>query len=211
MNNNLNFSQGTNKIFHQTLKNIDDDNDNTNNNYIEKNFPSNFSPINYLNINNYDLYSQIKDINNCPPIIYDNPNNINKNIKPENIIDTSKILSGEEKRTFVRLHPIPKKYSVYDMVRVIDTHLKTEPGKRIYNAVYLPLTKIIGRNMGYFFINLISPKYVIQFYKIFNGFSFGFKKCKKPCTVIFSDNQEIDTSNENPIRRPIIFLDTLKN
>ena len=97
------------------------------------------------------------------------------------------------------------------MVKVIDKQLKTEPGKRIYNAVYLPMTKIFRKNMGYLFINLISPKYVNEFYKIFTGFSFKYKKCKKPCSVIFSDNQEIDTSNEDPTRRPFIFLDTIKN
>ena len=133
------------------------------------------------------------------------------NINPKNIIDISQILSGKEKRTFVRVHPIPKKFSVYDIVKIIDKYLKTIPGKRIYNAIYLPLSKKIGKNIGYFFINLVSPKYVIQFYEIFNGFYFRFKKFKKPCFVIFSDNQQIDTSDDDPRRRPIIFSDTVKD
>lgn len=133
------------------------------------------------------------------------------NIKPENKINIPLILLGKEKRTFLRLHPIPKKFSVYDMVKIIDKHLKTKPGKRIYNAVYLPQTKIIRKNMGYFFINLVSPKYVIEFYNVFNEFYFRFKNCQKKCTIIFSDQQEIDTSNDDPSRRPIIFNDTVKD
>ena len=147
MNDNPNLSKDTNNILNQALTNADNNNDNINNNYIEKIFPSTFFPLYFQNTYYYNLYSQNKDMNRCPNI-YDNPNNKSKNIKPENLIDISKILSGKEKRTFVRLHPIPKKYSVYDMVRTVDKTLKTEPGKRIYNAVYLPMTKIIGRNIA---------------------------------------------------------------
>ena len=137
---------------------------------------------------------------------------INKiNVNPKNIINISTILVGEEKRTFVRVYPIPKKLSVYDIVKIFDKYLKTIPGKRIYNSIYLPLSKKIGKNIGYIFINLVSPKYVIQFYKIFNGFYFRFKNFQKPCFVVFADNQVIDTSDEDPRRRPIIFSDTIKD
>ena len=96
------------------------------------------------------------------------------------------------------------------MVKIIDKYLKTEPGKRIYNAVYLPLTKRIGKNMGYFFINLVSPKYVVIFYNIFNGFYLRYKNMEKQCTVIFANNQKIDISNEDPSRKPFVFIDTIK-
>ena len=145
----------------------------------------------------------IKDIN------IEEKNEKTKSPKKENIINISLISSGKEKRTFVRLHPIPKKLSVYDMIRIIDKYLKTEPGKRKYNAVYLPITKKIGINMGFLFINFVNPKYVIDFYNTFEGFEF--KKCKKKCSVIFSDNQNIDLSNEDPTRNPIVFNDTIKD
>ena len=132
-------------------------------------------------------------------------------IKPENIINIESILSGKEKRTFLRLHPIPKTLSVYDIIKIIDKNLKTIPGKRIYNAIYVPQTKTIGKNLGYCFINLIKPKYVIEFHKIFNGFYFHYKNFKKPCHVIFSTNQEVDTSNKDPTRRQIIFNDTIRD
>ena len=117
-------------------------------------------------------------------------------------------MSGEEKRTCVRLFPIPKKYSPFDIIRLIDKYLKTIPGKRIYDSIYVPLTKIIGKNIGYCFINLVKPKYVIEFYNIFNGIYF--KNCKKPCSVIFSDKQTFEIVND-PMRRPIVFKDFVKD
>lgn len=131
-------------------------------------------------------------------------------IKEENIINISKLISGEEKRTFVRLYPIPKGLSVFDMIRIIDKYLKTETGKRIYNAIYLPLSKKMRSNIGYCFVNLISPKYVVEFYNKFNGFYFRFKNFRKSCSVVFSDNQNIDLTNDDPSRKPIIFKDTIK-
>lgn len=130
------------------------------------------------------------------------------NMKPENKINLDFILAGKEKRTCVRLSQIPKKYSPFDMVKLIDKHLKTEPGKRIYNSIYVPLSKIIGRNIGFCFVNMISPEYVISFYNTFNGFYFN--KSKKPCTVVFSDQQNMNIDEEDPLRRPIFFKDHLK-
>jgi hypothetical protein len=131
-------------------------------------------------------------------------------IKEENIIKISALISGEEKRTFVMLYPIPKSLSVFDMVKIIDKYLKIQPGKRIYNAIYLPLSKKMRKNIGYCFVNLISPKYVVEFYNKFNGFYFRFKNFRKSCSVVFSDNQNIDLSNDDPSRKPIIFKDTIK-
>jgi len=132
-------------------------------------------------------------------------------IKEENIIKISSLITGEEKRTFVKLYPIPKTLSVFDMVKIFDKYLKTQPGKRIYNAIYLPLSKKVRKNIGYCFINLISPKYVVEFYSKFNGFYLRFKNFKKYCNVVFSDNQNIDISNDDPSRNPIIFKDTIKD
>ena len=167
---------------------------------------------NIMGINNEQVKKNIKKkkIQNKIKEKENKENIIKMNIKSHNIINISLLISGEEKRTFVRLHPIPTKLSVFDMVRIIDKYLKTKPGKRIYNAIYLPLTKKIGKNMGYCFINLVSPKYVLEFYNIFNGFYFRFKNFKKSCYVVFSDIQEIDTSIDDPTRRPMIFYDTIK-
>jgi len=57
---------------------------------------------------------------------------------------------------------------------------------------------------------MAKPKYVIEFYKTFEGRSFGKKKCKKPCSVIWADIQGeafLKNNEEDPIRKPIIFKD----
>ena len=125
------------------------------------------------------------------------------------MINIDLIMSGKEIRTCVKLGPIPYRYSPFDIIKLIDKYLKTEPGKRIYISIYVPLTKIIGKNIGFCFVNLVSPKYVIQFYKTFNGITF--KHCKKPCSIVFSDKQNFDIDNENPCRNPIIFKDYIKD
>ena len=71
---------------------------------------------------------------------------IKKGKKPKNIIDLNIILSGEEKRTVVRLNPIPPNYSSFDICELLDKFLQIESGKnqRIYKSLYAPLYKIIG-------------------------------------------------------------------
>ena len=193
--------------------------------------PHNFQNIQNTQINNINSDHKIKN-NNLPlfnPVKKDNdfiPTNkydisLNNdksdnyflkkkiiNIKPENEINIDLIYTGKEKRTCVRLSHIPRKYSPFDMVKLIDKYLKTEPGKRIYNSIYVPLAKVIGKNIGFCFVNLVSPEHVISFYNIFNGIYFN--NSKKPCTVVFSDQQNMDSNEENPLRRPIFFKDHLK-
>ena len=113
------------------------------------------------------------------------------------------------------MNPIPPNYSSFDVSKLLDKYLKIESGKnqRIYKALYTPLCKIIGKNLGYCFVMMSKPKYVIDFYNTFNGKIFGKKKCKKPCNVIWADKQGDDflkTTEDDPIRKPIIFKD-LKN
>ena len=133
-----------------------------------------------------------------------------KNIK--NIINIDDIISGKEERTVVRLNPIPPNYSSFDISKLLDKYLKIESGKnqRIYKALYTPLCKIIGKNLGYCFVMMVKPKYVVEFYNTFNGIILGKKKCKKPCNVIWGDIQGenfLKYNEEDPTRKPIIFKD----
>ena len=138
-----------------------------------------------------------------------------KEKNPKNIINIEDIISGKENRTVVRLNPIPPNYSSFDISKLLDKYLNIENGKnqRIYKAIYTPLCKIIGKNLGYCFIMMAKPKYVIDFYKTFNGRIFQKKKCKRPCNVIWADiqgNAFLKTNEDDPIRKPIIFKD-IKN
>ena len=146
----------------------------------------------------------------------ENNNNQKKEKNLKNIINLDEIKSGKETRTVVRLNPIPPNYSSFDVSKLIDKYLGVESGKnnRIYKALYTPLCKVIGKNLGYCFVMLVKPKYVIDFYKAFNGTILGKKKCKKPCSVIWGDIQGEDflkSNEEDPIRKPIIFKDIIQD
>ena len=145
--------------------------------------------------------------------------NDNQKIKQENqpkkikeIINLEDIKTGKERRTVIRLNPIPSKFSSFEVSKLLDKYLKIESGKnqRIYKALYTPLCKKIGKNKGYCFVMMVKPKYVIDFYNTFNGIIFGKKKCKSPCNLIWSHIQGDDFLNfyeEDPIKKPIIFKD----
>ena len=130
-----------------------------------------------------------------------------------NAINIMDIRLGKETRTVVRLSPIPPNYSSFDVSKLLDKYLDIDRGKnqRIYKALFVPLCKVIGRNLGYCFIMLVKPKYVIKFYNTFNGTIFNKKKCKKPCKVVWANLQGDDFLNmsDNPLRSPIIFKDTI--
>lgn len=141
--------------------------------------------------------------------------NINNNkINENNIINIDLILSGKEKRMVVRLHPIPKNYSSFAICKLIDKYLHIENGKnqRIYKALNVPLSKVIGKNLGYCFVMMVEPKYVIQFYNTFNGLCLNKKNCKKQCSVIWANIQgdEFLNISDDPLRSPIVFKDLIK-
>ena len=139
--------------------------------------------------------------------------NINK-IKENNIINIELIESGKETRLVVRLHPVPKNYSSFDICKLLDKYLQIENGKnqRIYKALNVPLSKVIGKNLGYCFVMMVKPKYVIRFYNTFNGLCFNKKNCKKKCSVVWADIQGDKFLNisDDPLRSPIIFKDLIK-
>ena len=187
--------------------------------YLQQ-FIRNNQILNLINvINRYKLLqmilsNQIKNnfIKGSNNKVNNNINNGKKNIsKPENEINISKLLSGKEKRCCVKLSPIPNNYSPFDIIRLIDKYLKTEKGKRIYNSIYVPLTREIGKNKGYCFVNMVSPEYVVKFYEVFNGLFFNLKNCKKPCYLVFSNIQNVNYSIEDALKRPIIFTDVIKS
>ena len=189
---------------------------NKNNNLYNYNFLAN-------NFNQNELQIP-KDTKKEKNEVTSNSKNKNKNsIKETNsnvnqiksLINIQLILKGIEKRTVVRLHPIPQYYSSFDVSKLIDQYLHIENGKnqRIYRALYVPLSKTIGKNIGFCFIMMVKPKYVIDFYTTFNGIIFNKKKSRKPCSVIWADVQGDDflKISDDPLRSPIIFKDLIDN
>jgi hypothetical protein len=130
---------------------------------------------------------------------------MNGDSKNENIINLNDIINGKEKRTVVRLHPIPPNYSSFEIGKFLDCYLKIESGKnqRIYKALYSPKYKAIGKNIGYCFVMMVKPKYVIDFYNVFNGKIFLENNCKKPCEVTWADIQReelLNLTGDNPFQ-----------
>ena len=223
LNNNINYcfsnfnNFGNQNPFFNYFPNRNIMNMNMNNNMFIKNNPEKYT-ITFKSKTNDPSIEKISKIQVITSYVKDNSKikQENKDTKKEknikNLINLEDIKSGKEKRTVVRLNPIPPNYSSFDVSKLIDRYLNIENGKkqRIYKALYTPLCKVIGKNLGYCFIMMVKPEYVIQFYKTFNGRIFGKKKCKKECNVIWADIQGEDflkNGEDDPIRKPITFTD----
>ena len=229
-NNNLNISYNQNNInplmpFNNNINyNVNNINfnalQNPLNNYLANHLNNQKKPEKYTiilksktNNPNVEKISKIKVTTSYKKdISKTNKENSTQSKKAKNFINIEDIISGNEKRTVIRLNPIPSNYSSFDVSKLLDNYLKIEHGKnqRIYKALYAPLCKIIGKNLGYCFVMMAKPKYVVDFYKLFNGKCFGIKNCKKPCNVIWADIQGdefLKLNEEDPLRKPIIFTD----
>ena len=175
------------------------------------------------NIPNVEKVSKIKVITsyrkkeNSKIKLENNANTQSKNEKSiKNTININDIISGKETRTVVRLNPIPPNYSSFDISKLLDKYLQIELSKnnRIYKAIYVPLCKVIGKNLGYCFVMMVQPKYVIDFCKVFSGKVLGERKCNKPCKVIWADFQGdifLKQNEDDPLRKPLIFKDVIKD
>ena len=201
-------------------------------NYISINFPNIFNKIQNSLFNNSFQYEINQKKNNgpgnyetgfkipanCPRVKEKNKVEFNTNfigneiIKQKNnesteaTINIDDIISGKEKRTVIRLNPIPPKYYSFDIIKLISRYFRNESWKGIIKAIYTPFSQKKRGNFGFCFIMLANPKYVIDFYNKINGVIFRKKKCNKPCKVIWADIQGDDfLKPKDPHRRPIIF------
>ncbi|XP_076912700.1 protein MEI2-like 2 [Bidens hawaiensis] len=79
-------------------------------------------------------------------------------------LDLDKIINGEDNRTTLMIKNIPNKYTSKMLLAAInERHCGT------YDFLYLPIDFKNKCNVGYAFINMISPMHIIQFYQDFNG------------------------------------------
>ncbi|MQM06118.1 hypothetical protein Taro_038943 [Colocasia esculenta] len=79
-------------------------------------------------------------------------------------LDLEKIVSGEDTRTTLMIKNIPNKYTSKMLLSAID-----ENHKGTYDFFYLPIDFKNKCNVGYAFINMVSPSYIGSFYEAFNG------------------------------------------
>ncbi|CAI9087904.1 OLC1v1021570C1 [Oldenlandia corymbosa var. corymbosa] len=79
-------------------------------------------------------------------------------------LDLLKIGSGEDTRTTLMIKNIPNKYTSKMLMAAID-----ENHRGTYDFFYLPIDFKNKCNVGYAFINMLSPSHIVPLYKAFHG------------------------------------------
>ncbi|XP_010499455.1 PREDICTED: protein MEI2-like 5 [Camelina sativa] len=130
-------------------------------------------------------------------------------------LDLDKILKGEDSRTTLMIKNIPNKYTSKMLLAAID-----EKNQGTYNFLYLPIDFKNKCNVGYAFINMLSPELIIPFYEAFNGKKWEKFNSEKVASLAYAriqgksaliaHFQNSSLMNEDMRCRPIIF-DTPNN
>ncbi|KAJ8567943.1 hypothetical protein K7X08_020665 [Anisodus acutangulus] len=130
--------------------------------------------------------------------------------KKQYLLDLEKIMSGEDARTTLMIKNIPNKYTSKMLLAAID-----ETHKNTYDFLYLPIDFKNKCNVGYAFINMVSPSHIISFYEVFNGKKWEKFNSEKVAslayariqgkTALVAHFQNSSLMNEDKRCRPILF------
>ncbi|CAN6209051.1 unnamed protein product [Urochloa humidicola] len=125
-------------------------------------------------------------------------------------LDLEKIRKGDDTRTTLMIKNIPNKYTSKMLLAAID-----ELHKGAYDFFYLPIDFKNKCNVGYAFINMISPTHIVSFYQAFNGKKWEKFNSEKVAslayariqgrTALISHFQNSSLMNEDKRCRPILF------
>uniref|UniRef100_A0A0D9VKB2 RRM domain-containing protein n=1 Tax=Leersia perrieri TaxID=77586 RepID=A0A0D9VKB2_9ORYZ len=125
-------------------------------------------------------------------------------------LDLEKIRKGDDTRTTLMIKNIPNKYTSKMLLAAID-----EFHKGTYDFFYLPIDFKNKCNVGYAFINMISPVHIASFYQAFNGKKWEKFNSEKVAslayariqgrTALISHFQNSSLMNEDKRCRPILF------
>ncbi|GLU13921.1 hypothetical protein SLE2022_305260 [Rubroshorea leprosula] len=125
-------------------------------------------------------------------------------------LDLDKIISGEDTRTTLMIKNIPNKYTSKMLLAAID-----ENHKGTYDFLYLPIDFKNKCNVGYAFINMLSPSLIIPFYEAFNGKKWEKFNSEKVASLAYAriqgkaalvtHFQNSSLMNEDKRCRPILF------
>ncbi|KAF5752771.1 protein MEI2-like 5 [Tripterygium wilfordii] len=125
-------------------------------------------------------------------------------------LQLDKIISGEDNRTTLMIKNIPNKYTSKMLLAAID-----EKHRGTYDFLYLPIDFKNKCNVGYAFINMLSPKHIISFYEVFNGKKWEKFNSEKVASLAYariqgkaalvSHFQNSSLMNEDKCCRPILF------
>ncbi|KAI3456070.1 hypothetical protein Pfo_012733 [Paulownia fortunei] len=125
-------------------------------------------------------------------------------------LDLDKIRSGEDTRTTLMIKNIPNKYTSKMLLATIDEH-----HRGTYDFLYLPIDFKNKCNVGYAFINMLSPLNIIPFYEAFDGKKWEKFNSEKVASLAFAriqgkaalvaHFQNSSLMNEDKRCRPILF------
>ncbi|XAR66660.1 hypothetical protein NMG60_11012962 [Bertholletia excelsa] len=125
-------------------------------------------------------------------------------------LDLDKIKSGEDNRTTLMIKNIPNKYTSKMLLAAID-----ENHRGTYDFLYLPIDFKNKCNVGYAFINMLSPTHIIPFYEAFNGKKWEKFNSEKVASLAYAriqgkaalvaHFQNSSLMNEDKRCRPILF------
>ncbi|XP_007048850.2 PREDICTED: protein MEI2-like 2 [Theobroma cacao] len=125
-------------------------------------------------------------------------------------LDLDKIMSGEDTRTTLMIKNIPNKYTSKMLLAAID-----ENHRGTYDFLYLPIDFKNKCNVGYAFINMISPSHIVSFYQAFNGKKWEKFNSEKVASLAYAriqgkaalvaHFQNSSLMNEDKRCRPILF------
>ncbi|PSS02962.1 Protein MEI2-like [Actinidia chinensis var. chinensis] len=125
-------------------------------------------------------------------------------------LDLDTIKSGEDTRTTLMIKNIPNKYTSKMLLGTID-----ENHRGTYDFLYLPIDFKNKCNVGYAFINMLSPSHIIPFYKAFNGKKWEKFNSEKVASLAYAriqgkaaliaHFQNSSLMNEDKRCRPILF------
>ncbi|GMI67755.1 MEI2-like protein 5 [Hibiscus trionum] len=125
-------------------------------------------------------------------------------------LDLDKIINGEDTRTTLMIKNIPNKYTSKMLLASID-----ENHRGIYDFLYLPIDFKNKCNVGYAFINMISPSHIVSFYQAFNGKKWEKFNSEKVASLAYAriqgkaalvaHFQNSSLMNEDKRCRPILF------
>ncbi|KAF3449855.1 hypothetical protein FNV43_RR05934 [Rhamnella rubrinervis] len=131
-------------------------------------------------------------------------------IKIQFQLDLNKIVSGEDNRTTLMIKNIPNKYTSKMLLAAIDEH-----HRGTYDFLYLPIDFKNKCNVGYAFINMLSPSHIIPFYEAFNGKKWEKFNSEKVASLAYAriqgkaalvtHFQNSSLMNEDKRCRPIVF------
>ncbi|CAK7346683.1 unnamed protein product [Dovyalis caffra] len=125
-------------------------------------------------------------------------------------LDLDKIIRGEDTRTTLMIKNIPNKYTSKMLLAAID-----ENHRGTYDFLYLPIDFKNKCNVGYAFINMVSPSRIISFYEAFNGKRWEKFNSEKVASLAYAriqgkaalvtHFQNSSLMNEDKRCRPILF------